>query len=686
MPGTNMTGDNNIDLTYMAYPVGQFYQYDLTKGRVLKEVTLDSQGRVVKKIVNDYSSGFNSTLYGLNVQRFIDSPAQNPGYFDATRYLISMSSQNFGLCWLQKSTTTNYFPDSGTSIAQEQSFGYAGSESRLKSVTTTINNNETSVTEYVYPDGITIPATGLSAQATTLKQMKDRNLINIPVQVTKRKGGKYVEGSYTTFKQLSNGAIVPDTLFNLNSQLETYIPNPVIDANGRIIRHGNFAADKEILEYDLNANPVTIKAKDNIPITYKWGYGGQYPIAKIINYTQAQLVSNINLLNQLESLTNYTAITDANRAGLSSTNQAIRSSLPDKMITTYTYNPLIGMTSASDQLGVTTHYGYDTFNRISLINDNENNIINRYQYAYSSTSGAQGGYSLTTTLSSNASNYALGSSGTANGTVTGGSGSYTYNWYLKDSADVVIGSSLNTSSATYGFTCSQRGPLTIQCTITDNITGQTSTKSKTILCYPTLTVTVATDASSYLPNNSGTATAYVSGGSGNYTYNWFLRNSYGNATLSNSTITNSFPFTCTDTGALTMECQVYDNLTGETVPGSISIFCNTHDPNEEIYTNFNISYGEFTTLYNSLYVYGYQVSFDLGIIANYNSINVGTNVLIATVPQGVQPDTPQTLTYYSDGRTWQLTFNPDTSVVIQLLDGPTLQPGNALYVNGSYQR
>lgn len=51
-------------------------------------------------------------------------------------------------------------------------------------------------------------------------------------------------------------------------------------------------------------------------------------------------------------------------------------------MTTYTYNPLVGMASQTDINNRTTYFKYDNFNRLKNIKDNENNIVKRYEYAY----------------------------------------------------------------------------------------------------------------------------------------------------------------------------------------------------------------------------------------------------------------------------------------------------------------
>lgn len=54
----------------------------------------------------------------------------------------------------------------------------------------------------------------------------------------------------------------------------------------------------------------------------------------------------------------------------------------DAEMTTYTYEPLIGITSSIDPKGETTYYEYDSFQRLMNVRDKDQNIIKHIDYHY----------------------------------------------------------------------------------------------------------------------------------------------------------------------------------------------------------------------------------------------------------------------------------------------------------------
>jgi hypothetical protein len=90
---------------------------------------------------------------------------------------------------------------------------------------------------------------------------------------------------------------------------------------------------------------------------------------------------------QLESYTDLSS--PATRDNLKRLNQTIRdrfSSL-NVQISTYTYKPLVGMTSMTDPTGLTTYYAYDYIGRLIRVyqideSSQMENTIEEYNYYY----------------------------------------------------------------------------------------------------------------------------------------------------------------------------------------------------------------------------------------------------------------------------------------------------------------
>lgn len=51
-------------------------------------------------------------------------------------------------------------------------------------------------------------------------------------------------------------------------------------------------------------------------------------------------------------------------------------------MTSYTYDPLVGVTSISDENGNSTNYTYDSFGRLNYVQDHKDNIVEQYEYHY----------------------------------------------------------------------------------------------------------------------------------------------------------------------------------------------------------------------------------------------------------------------------------------------------------------
>ncbi|SNR17633.1 RHS repeat domain-containing protein [Tenacibaculum jejuense] len=138
--------------------------------------------------------------------------------------------------------------------------------------------------------------------------------------------------------------------------------------------------------YDSDGNPTEVSKKDGTHIVYIWGYRQTQPIAKIegVDLSALSKTTIENLQDLSDSDDDRTLGYQGKEGDLREALDALRSlpELSKAQITTYTYDPLIGVTSITDPRGYVMYYEYDNFNRLKLIKDASGNLIQETKYNY----------------------------------------------------------------------------------------------------------------------------------------------------------------------------------------------------------------------------------------------------------------------------------------------------------------
>jgi len=199
-----------------------------------------------------------------------------------------------------------------------------------------------------------------------LDQLKTKNIIQNPIKQETWVNNKIKSGNIILYN--ANGQ--PESVYNYENNLlinpPTHDPNTILNNNYNLKHNINYFADGNVKEL--------LKTND-IPECYFWGYNNQYPVAKVIGKPYDVVLSlsgiDINILNN----PNTTDI--AMRTEL-----AKLRNVSDCLVTSYTYKPLVGITSETDPQGKTIYYEYDSFNRLKLIRDKDNNILKTFDYKY----------------------------------------------------------------------------------------------------------------------------------------------------------------------------------------------------------------------------------------------------------------------------------------------------------------
>ncbi|REC71123.1 hypothetical protein DRF60_20715 [Chryseobacterium elymi] len=216
--------------------------------------------------------------------------------------------------------------------------------------------------------------------------MLSKNMIGIPLETTTT---KTINGATKTLSKT-------ETLYPLNqseANIKTSglaLPTSVLsyDLQNTTTPSTEVTYDK----YDSKGNLQQYTAKNGISTTIIWGYNQTQPIAKI----EGAKLSDISqsLIDNIVSASDNDAQlgTEASEQALISALDLFRnnSALSTYQITSYSYDPLIGVTSITPPSGIREVYVYDTANRLKEVKQLDKDaagnpvykIVKEYKYNY----------------------------------------------------------------------------------------------------------------------------------------------------------------------------------------------------------------------------------------------------------------------------------------------------------------
>ena len=111
---------------------------------------------------------------------------------------------------------------------------------------------------------------------------------------------------------------------------------------------------------------------------YLWSYRNFYPIAEIKNATYQDVISALGGEAAVLNFANRT------HPSLDDIKNFLRPILSDTrfMVSYYSYQPMVGLTSKTSPNGITFYYEYDSLGRLRKVKDHQGHIIQQYQYQY----------------------------------------------------------------------------------------------------------------------------------------------------------------------------------------------------------------------------------------------------------------------------------------------------------------
>ncbi len=332
----------------------------------------------------DFKHHKDSTIY---VKRF--------GGFDGTPcYPIVLNMVfdfpiEFGARKRTRTVNTQYDVNGQNPVETTQEFFYESPHHLQVTRTKTTNSlGETIETHTQYPDDVigqsTLGYDDLNIAAgelAAINRLKENDLHKVatPVQTSTYKdtdGDGTMEASEllgvqrTLYKDWSSDVVLPKEIQSLKGVYNSSTNS----LENRIVYH----------DYDDIGNPIELSKADGTHIYYIWGYNGQYPIAKLENFTSSQITSTVqNLIDvAVTASNNDNSVSTENSLRIALGNLRDTPALIDTMVSTYTYDPLIGITSITDPKEYTMYYEYDDFNRLKQVKDADGKILSKNQYHY----------------------------------------------------------------------------------------------------------------------------------------------------------------------------------------------------------------------------------------------------------------------------------------------------------------
>jgi hypothetical protein len=232
---------------------------------------------------------------------------------------------------------------------------------QISKTTTTNSKGIVTLKKIFYPSDFDVE------KLSEFQSLVNKGIEGIPIDIRQETNGKLISGQLLKYND--KGQVTE--LFQAENELGAILP---IDTSNPY----SYGKRKLLINYDINTGNIKEYNKENdISSVYLWGYNDQFPVAKIENATYTQVTATLTsteLTNIKEG--SYSDVT------MRSVLNKIRTSLANSLVTTYTYDPLIGVTSITDPSGYTSYYVYDDFNRLQFIKDKDGKVLKSYKYHY----------------------------------------------------------------------------------------------------------------------------------------------------------------------------------------------------------------------------------------------------------------------------------------------------------------
>ncbi|MDG2194274.1 MAG: hypothetical protein P8K77_05375 [Polaribacter sp.] len=251
--------------------------------------------------------------------------------------ITSSSNQYFNSSDIVSQITNySYYKDTTMVVTPNKPAVLVQGNHLLKATSTVNSKGESLKKEYLYLDQVSSGTGSLSSS----------NILTIPLET----------------KIFKNN--------NLMSHKKTHyigtLPSKIQTSKG-----ANSLEDRVLFERFEDNNLVQAKQVGGSSTAYIWGYDNRYIVAKVENATYSDIENLTNFSPGFTITTNLT------------TNQLndLRA-MSNVLVTTFEYDPVVGVTKITDPRGNDIFYEYDDFNRLLFVKDHDGKILSKNEYNY----------------------------------------------------------------------------------------------------------------------------------------------------------------------------------------------------------------------------------------------------------------------------------------------------------------
>ncbi|MCJ7936202.1 MAG: hypothetical protein MUW56_21865 [Chryseobacterium sp.] len=337
---------------------------DYLRGQLISDKKYDTGNNLLSEVTTDYTTSVYQKNDGVKLK---DNYANNmiSELFSFSSYQEMVNKIGIGFALTDPYKNFESFGVTLPTQRIEKSYFYKnGVQSVISSTTDNVYNSNdypTAITQNFQDGSINITNYKYATEKAN-QRLIDANMIGIPLETEVKNNNKIVSKEETLYDD-------PSHLF----------PSSVLSYDLQHIPSTDITYDK----YDDKGNLLQYTTKEGIPVTIIWGYNQTLPIARVKGATYDQL-SGLGLIPGLVSASDADAANPANEPVLIATLDQFRnnSSLSAYQISTFTYDPLIGVTSITPPSGIREVYQYDSANRLEKVVDVNGKVLKELKYHY----------------------------------------------------------------------------------------------------------------------------------------------------------------------------------------------------------------------------------------------------------------------------------------------------------------